>query len=334
MRSHSATTPLDDAPALILSNSTDATADYLCSRLAQADLPYRRFNTDAPLDGVHVRFSTIALEIEWADEVLRPQQIRGLIYRRPQPFEPPIQGDAYQRQHVADEWAETFEGFFAHIPHAKWINHPCSNFAASHKIHQLAAAHACGLIVPSWLVTTEPADARTFLDEHGSEVVAKPLAGGYIERQRPENDTLMYTQVINKSHSSLFDRLPACPVLFQQRVDKRADVRLVVIDDSIVATTLEAKEPNGSQRLDIRRDNMRNVEYAPVNVPDAISSSVRALMAEYRLRFAAMDFAIDSNGRWVFFEINPNGQWAWLDLVGATDLSTIFIDALRSGSRE
>lgn len=332
MQSRPATIEQADTIALVLSNSTDATADYLCKRFDQAGVPYRRFDTDSSLDAVHILYSPSDLKLEWSDVILSPCEVRAVIFRRPQPLEPLISGDAYQKQHSADEWAEALEGFLAHIPHHKWINHPSSNFGASHKVHQLAMAQACGLSIPTWLVTTEPREAHEFLNEFGPKIVAKPLSGGYIERQRPEDDTLIYTQLIDHSRSELFDRLPACPVLFQQRIEKRVDVRIVAVDDSMVATTLSAKDVDGSQQLDIRRDNMRHVEYAPVAIPDSVANCIRVLMAQYRLRFSAMDFAIDTDGRWVFFEINPNGQWAWLDLAGACDAGALFVDAMEPSS--
>ena len=270
------------------------------------------------------------MEMTWAGATVRPDQVHAVVYRRPKPLVPPVHGDAYQQKHAADEWAEAIEGFLAHIPVAHWINHPSRNFDASHKVHQLTQAHEAGLITPRWTVTTVPAEAQRFLDEHGPELVVKPLASGYIERGTPTDDTLVYTRAIDESHGGIFDRLPACPVLFQTRVCKRADVRLTIVDHRMVAIALNAKEADGSQRLDIRRRNMSDVSYAPVEVPIQVATSVHQLMAAYGLRFAAIDFAINTDEQWVFFEINPNGQWAWLDQVGAADVGQLFIDALRS----
>jgi hypothetical protein len=35
--------------------------------------------------------------------------------------------------------------------------------------------------------------------------------------------------------------------------------------------------------------------------------------------------AVDREGKWIFFEINPNGQWAWLDLMGGLDIGALFL---------
>jgi len=321
---------MSDSVALILSNSTDATADYLCERLALAHVAYCRFDTDTALATIRLALTDGNLRLSWNGQTLRPCVISSVVYRRPKPFVPPVSGDTAQQSHASDEWAEALEGFLAHVPPEKWINYPPRNFIASHKVEQLTRARKCGLLVPEWVVTNDAIEAKLFLIAHGPELVAKPLASGYIERSNPVDDTLIYTQSINQSHEHLFHRLPSCPVLFQARVKKATDVRMVVVDGRITAVSLMAKDPDGSQRVDIRRDNMQDVRYAPLSVPAHVAHGVDRLMRGYGLRFAAIDFAIDSDGRWTFFEVNPNGQWAWLDLAGASDIGASFIEALRS----
>ncbi|MBL8746675.1 MAG: hypothetical protein JNK58_10015 [Phycisphaerae bacterium] len=321
---------MSDSLALILTNSTDATADYLCERLARAKVAYCRLDTDTALNTIRIELSAHRLRLSWSGHTVEATTIGTVVYRRPKPFVPPVAGDSPQQNHASNEWAEALEGFLAHVPPSKWINYPPRNFMASHKVEQLTRARACGLCVPEWVVTNDAEEARRFLIAHGPELVAKPLASGYIERSDPVDDTLIYTQSINHSHEHLFDRLSGCPVLFQARVNKVTDIRMIVVDNHTTAISLTATDPEGSQRLDIRRDNMRDVRYAPMSVPSHVANGVRALMKGYGLRFAALDFAIDTDGRWAFFELNPNGQWAWLDLAGASDVGAPFVETMRS----
>ncbi|RNC81385.1 MAG: hypothetical protein ED559_06220 [Phycisphaera sp.] len=322
---------MPDSLAMIITNSTDATADYLCDRLARAEVAYCRFDTDTALDTIQVALSAHGLQLAWNGHKVEVTTIGTVVYRRPKPFIPPVAGDSSLQNHASDEWAEAIEGFLSHVPPSKWINYPPRNFMASHKVEQLTRAQTCGLCVPEWVVTNDAEEAKQFLIAHGPKLVAKPLASGYIERTDPADDTLIYTQSINQSHEHLFDRLSSCPVLFQAQVNKATDVRMIVVDDFITAVSLTAKDADGSQRLDIRRDNMRDVRYAPLSAPSHVAQGVRELMQGYGLRFAAIDFAIDSDGRWTFFEVNPNGQWAWLDLAGASDVGASFVNALRTG---
>ncbi|MBR9804466.1 hypothetical protein GYB59_23455 [bacterium] len=72
---------------------------------------------------------------------------------------------------------------------------------------------------------------------------------------------------------------------------------------------------------------MMDVAYSEIELPSKVASSINILMERYGLRFAAIDMAIDLDGNWVFFEINPNGQWAWLDLSAGLNISQSFIEA-------
>lgn len=257
-----------------------------------------------------------------------PADFHAVIFRRPTPFSPDVAGDDWQRKHAADEWAEAVEGFLAHIPVARWINHPTRNYLASHKIHQLRLAHRHGLIVPPWLVTTDPNAAERFIRDCGGSAIVKPLASGYIERDEQNRDTVIYTNLITQNDAQILERVATCPVLFQRCVTKRADVRLVYLDGRMIAIEMLASDGQGTQRLDIRRFEMVDVTYSRLTIPQETATGVSILMQSYGLRFAALDFAVDVKGNWVFFEINPNGQWAWLDQVGACDAAQLFVEVL------
>lgn len=95
------------------------------------------------------------------------------------------------------------------------------------------------------------------------------------------------------------------------------------------AVALSHSDVAGMQIVDIRRNNMRDVKYHLIEVPVGVAAHVRALIASYGLRFAAIDFGVTAVGEWNFFEINPNGQWAWPDLIGATNLWEGFVHAFR-----
>jgi len=112
-----------------------------------------------------------------------------------------------------------------------------------------------------------------------------------------------------------------------------SDVRLTVVDADIHAIELTAKDSDGRQRCDIRRNNMLDVTYHPINLPGVVAAAVRRLVSFYGLRFAAIDMAVGEDGRWYFFEVNPNGQWAWLDLCGEASIYKSFIASFSTNAR-
>ncbi len=318
---------------VVLTNSTDATADYLCDRLASSRTPVVRLDTDRIASDSVVRFSTDSLDLEIRGEPLRCGDVANVIYRRPRPVTTEVDGDAFQVRHTANEWAEVLEGYLASIPLPRWINHPQFNIAASHKIDQLRVARRHGLTVPVWCVSNSPDAAREFIKNYRRRVIVKPLWSGYIERESEALDTIIYTNEFQVHHHRLLELLPSCPVLFQACVEKDEDVRVIYLNGKVVAASMVARDSTGAIVLDVRRDNMQAVQYRQTDVPAVVGNGISAFMKSYNLRFGAIDFVVGADGHWYFLEVNPNGQWAWLDQIGVLDVGSLFVETLAGDSR-
>lgn len=313
---------------LLLTNSADATSDYLEDGITAAGISVARYNTDVDLHDTQFSYHFGSMVMRWGAIELRPENVSHVVFRRPKPFQPHVQGDKFQVQHAGDEWAEVWESFLSAVPYELWINHPSRNFAASHKIEQISRANQFGLKVPQTIVTSIPDVALEFCRKYTKGVVVKPLASGYIERDNPDHDTLIYTRAFEQQDMGIIDRIKSCPVMFQERIDKIIDVRLTVLDGQMIAAGLKAYDYNDNQRLDIRRFNMSDVKYENINIPNEVKTKTKFLMDSYGLRFAAIDFAVDFDGKWVFFEINPNGQWAWMDICAEFRIIELFKNSL------
>src|SRR6266545_4399106 len=122
---------------LVVTNSEDATADYFCRRLRRARLPFIRFDSDADVRRLRVAYDERGARLRIHGRWYAPSEFSNVWLRRPRPIAPAAGRDAAERQHVAAEWGEALEGFLAHIPVRRWINHPTANVLASHKLEQL-----------------------------------------------------------------------------------------------------------------------------------------------------------------------------------------------------
>ena len=312
---------------LVLTNSKDATANFFCQKITEWDIPYFRLDTDTASEQFRVSYPKNTPSLIGATREFQPNDFENIWFRRPTPIKVSHGADTAENRHIAGEWSEAFEGFLAHIPTDDWINHPALNVIASHKLEQLTRAKQFGLDTPDTLLTQEPDDVLKFWRKHGQQIIVKPLATGYLERDEQSSDSIIYTSLVLEKHISDLSQIPNCPTLFQERINKRTDVRVTIIDGQYIAIALNAAE-DGEQRLDIRRNNMRDVSYEKLHLPDAVSSALLKLVQSYSLRFAAVDLCVDSEGMWKFFEINPNGQWAWLDIYANAGISSQFAHAI------
>ncbi|MBD2207452.1 hypothetical protein H6G33_34465 [Calothrix sp. FACHB-1219] len=317
---------------VILSNSLDVTVDYVCSKLEQNRCDYVRLNTDELIEKAELLFRPNKLSLSLGHLKLVPEEITSVWYRRPQPLKLPASEyfEKGEQAHTRSEWSAAIEGFLSHIPAELWINHPKNNALASSKLEQLSRAQRLGLTIPKTLVTQSWEQAIQFWKECEERLVIKPLSHGYIERDDPQEDTIIFTNEVTLD--KLYENqeiLSLCPTLFQKKVDKLCDVRVNVIDEETIAIAIYSSEQNKLQAIDIRRSNMRGVRYESIDLPSQLKDKILNLCRSYGLRFAAIDMAISIDAEWLFFEINPNGQWAWLDLEGVTDIASSLLRAMQ-----
>jgi len=310
---------------VILTNSQDATASFLIPSIQKNGIPFARLDTDSLLQRIALKYrpASPALRIDgaWHDS----SEVTHIWYRRPEPLKDQQFDETPEGKYASSEWTEFIENFFAHVPRQKWINHPSCNAAASRKLEQLTSAQAIGLKIPDTIATQEPADLREFYDLHHGCIIAKPVSTGYIERPAEQADSLIYTNRVRAEDLSDLDDLTACPTLFQQFINKAYDVRITALDADFHSVALNAKDKAGAQRCDIRRNNMSDVAYSAIELPKHVELGLCRLMANYGLRFAAIDMAVATTGEWYFLEINPNGQWAWLDESAGTNIAGSFL---------
>ena len=313
----------------MLTNSRDDTADFLITKLREIDLPFVRLNTDELQDSTRLSATQSTSDLVIDGRVYAADSFTHIWLRRPQPLTLRLSSDPAENSHVHREWAAAVEGWLARIPPPRWINHPAANVSASYKIEQLFRAERMGLCVPDTLVTQSFEEAKRFYDFHGGGIVIKPITGGYIERDDPNADTVIYTQVVSSEKLSLFPAGIACPTLLQQRVRKKCDVRVTILDEDLHAVALTAIGSSAGQPLDVRQNNFIDIDHEPIKLPDVVESRIRDYVRSYGLRFAAIDMAVDDRDTWVFFELNPNGQWVWLDLAGAANIAGSFLKTFR-----
>lgn len=309
----------------ILTNSQDATVSFLTPFLERAGVRFQRLDTDALVPRVQFSYGlgnpALRLDGCWYEAY----DATHIWYRRPEQLKDARFDGSPESNFARLEWTEFIECFFAHVPADRWVNHPALNSAASRKLEQLTTAARLGFRVPDTIVTQNPEDLQEFYRKHQGEIIVKPVSTGYVERPKEDADSLIYTNRVHDVHMERLDDLRLCPTLFQEFIKKRCDVRITVMDDDIHAVALIARERSGEQRCDVRRDNMSDVEYEAVALPQEVRNRVRQLLRHYKLRFGAIDMAVSLDGAWYFLEINPNGQWAWLDMTAGTNIASSFV---------
>ncbi|MGY4928959.1 ATP-grasp ribosomal peptide maturase [Streptomyces sp. 900105755] len=309
---------------LILTSEEDVTADMVVLRLHEAGVPVVRLD---PADLT----SGVALSGEYVQGVSRGHLsvngrlvsvngLRSIWVRRP--------GVAAARAAQPSAWLteESEQALYGMLrgTEARWMNHPDAARRARHKPWQLRLAQQSGLAVPATLITTFPQAAREFA-ERFPDLVVKPVSGAHPQeppRAVPTSRVAPDTD---------FAAVAFGPTLLQRRVAKRADIRLTVVGDRLLA----ARKPVSP---DAHPDDV-DVRFAPsdspwqeTQVPPRVAEAVHTYMKDAGLAYGAFDFAEDADGIWWFLECNQSGQFGFVEMDTGQPIAETIAGWLAHGS--
>lgn len=318
---------------LIVTNKGDYTADFLILRMKERDVPFLRFNTEE-----FPRFVELSLKIEnlgytgyfkLGGENIDLGEIQSVWYRRPRLSEPSPQiEDTAARNFIVSESRETLQGLWRMLP-CFWVSHPDKIRVAESKLNQLVVAARIGFTIPATLVTNSPQEAEEYYSSSSSKLVYKPQQYGRLERG--ENVSLLYTSVVQANHTNQFDAVQLSPVLFQQYVPKKLELRVTVVGERVFAVEVHSQEIEEAKD-DWRRVDPLKLRHVPCELPRNVMVNCIQLVKVLGLAFGAIDLIVTPDGEFVFLEINPNGQWAWIEqMCPELRIRDALIDLLCSG---
>lgn len=311
-------------PVLVATEADDQTADMVIAELNRRHVPVVRFN---PADIgsellISATFGTDRREtvgrVRTGSRTAELDDVRSLYWRRP--TWPSFAGLSDPDARFAEaQVRHGLGGVLFELPGCQYVNHPLRNFEAEHKPLQLAVAQQLGLRVPPTLVSNDVDAVRDFIALHG-QVVYKALR--WTPYRRGGIGLTTWTEPV--AIDDLDASIAAAPHLFQARVDKVADMRVVVVGYQVFSIRIE------SDLLDWRRDYSA-LTYKVVRLPHRVERGLTAYLRHFRLATGSFDLAVDRMGDFHWLELNPNGQWGWLEEETGLPLAAAFAELLERG---
>jgi hypothetical protein len=199
------------------------------------------------------------------------------------------------------------------------VSPPDSMQAARWKIPQLRVAHDVGLLVPPSIVTSSPVEAKAFAS--AGPTVVKAVAEARVSLG--DDERIGFVQDLDPSID--WEMVSVAPVLLQRRVQKRADLRVTVVDRTPYAVQIVV--PPGSP-VDFRGVDPIECTYEIYNLAPDLARACGQFLGHFGLRFGAFDFALDLDGQPWFLECNPAGQWGWLEDATGLPITKALVDLL------
>jgi ATP-grasp ribosomal peptide maturase len=316
------------SPVVVVTRLDDATADVVIEELNRRAVPVVRLDPgDFPTSVTVSAYSDgggLAGTVRTATREADLDGVRSVYWRRPRPYAAPSELDGADARWCVDQARFGLGGILATLPGARYLNHPWRNQAAEYKPAQLSAAARSGLRIPPTLVTNDLARARSFVHEHGSTVY-KPLRNTDYTDQDGRGLTV-WVDVVEPAE--LDAGVGQTMHLFQQYVDKVADIRLTAVGDRLFAVRID-----GSPGVDWRR-HYDDLTYTLISTPPEVANAVRDYLGVFGLTYGAFDFGLDATGGWHWYECNPNGQFAWFPDPITSRITATIADLLQHPDRD
>lgn len=172
---------------------------------------------------------------------------------------------------------------------ARVVNRPSAMASNGSKPYQARLISNAGFFVPATLITTDPAAAAAFWEQH-RDVIYKSVSGvrSAVSRLRPE-------------HRVRLADVASCPTQFQVWVPGR-DHRVHVVGDEVFSAEIISDADDyryaaaGGHACELRT----------AMLPYEVAERARAVAAALELPVAGLDLRRTPEGRWFCFEVNPS----------------------------
>lgn len=247
-----------------------------------------------------------------AGSALRGEEIRAVWARRmalprlDEALEPSWR-DGCMRESLA-----AFDGFLEGLEAlgCRFINPLVAGQAANNKVRQLRLAQTLGLEVPRTVVTNDAARVRAFFEQLQGRMVAKMLTP--LSQSMEGGQPFVYTSAMGPEDLEALEGLHHSPMVFQERIDKRRELRVAVVGGRCFTGAIDASRSVAGQ-VDWRRASPQECRWEPGELPADVAVRLVRLVAALGLVYGAVDLIVTPEGRHVFLEVNPGGEWGMLE---------------------
>lgn len=313
---------------LVITSKDDGHADYVINILNQTGRGDQvvRLNTEDFMHNVEVAFNGDHYRITILDsqkEICSPE-IKSVWFRRPKPFEPTCQSANTIQTFIHAEYEALLRGlYFCCHDSAKWMNPLPALHRSRIKMQQLQLAKRLGFRVPKTLITNSPTEAIQFMDTLSGRACYKPLGEhGF------EVGAELFTRIVTRDDVvSKQSSLRQAPIILQEFIEKRYDIRVIVFEEHVFAFEIHSQEHELSQH-DFRGVSPELIPHKIHRLPCQLEQKIRAFVQTQGLIYSAMDLVYTDTQEYFFLENNANGQWLWLELLTGATLTKCLIDVM------
>jgi len=194
----------------------------------------------------------------------------------------------------------------------KWVNHYSDSKRADCKLNQIRKAIESGLTVPKTISSNEPEKIKCFIKENKGRTLYKTFSG--LHDWKEENKVFrQHATPVTLNDLPDDEMLRLSVGIFQEYIDKEYELRIFYIDGQFISAKIRLPKGSAGEH-DWRAAANQGLIIEPYELPEKIRNSLAEFMQSLNLVTGSIDMIRDTQGEYVFLEVNESGQFIWLEL--------------------
>ena len=278
---------------LVITNKRDITSDLIIYRLKQLEYEYYRLNTEDiglnTLLTLNIKHNDFIIYDKNQGKQYHSSSFKSIYFRRPDlPSYDHFKISCEEILFLKKEVSFLLEGLYSILKNNYWISYPEKIKLAENKVYQLLLAQQIGFLTPKTIISNNYEDCLKFLDNQFK--ITKAIKSGLVEYNQFQS--FIYSNKVSKDSISSED---SHPILLQDLILKKSDIRVTVIEDQVYSVSINSNKANS----DWRKLDVNDINYERHSLPESIEYYSIQLLQSLSLKFGAIDFILDD-------ENNPN----------------------------
>jgi hypothetical protein len=225
------------------------------------------------------------------------------------------------------EWGVLLDAVFALGGPTRWVSHPDLVRRSSHRPLQLARANVLGFRVPLTLVTSNPAEVRSFVERFDGPTVVKPIDADWVYSSAESSVIRALTSSLGGPDPGDEPGARPAPLMVQEEVESAYEVRVHVVGQRMLAVKIEGQARTGPVGTWGQHRPPRE-RCTPYNLPARVERRCAELARSFGLELAAIDLIRSRDGEYVFLEIDGSPDFLWLEDRSGVPVSAALADLL------
>ncbi len=178
------------------------------------------------------------------------------------------------------------------------------------KLETLLLAKQIGLNIPITFICSSKMELEPFLTEHKT-IITKGLENLLLLEFKLKNEVQLFSTLTEEINLSNFDRLPDFffPSKFQNKIIKHIELIVFFLDNTFYSMAIFSQN-NIKTEIDFRNYDHNNPNRGvPFKLPRDIEKKLTRILNQLKLTSASLDLILDTDGKYIFLEVNPIGQF-------------------------